>query len=154
MRFSLLDGAIGDVLRRGITKNMARGDHRRDVADFATDDNGQFRLKISPVLRKGNFNFPAIGQQRSRGLEPKERLLREFPAHLADVIGVIQTDGDDFAGHNRHEGLETFARGRLPGKGRRAENIALHTEDFAVHDFGVEDILTLAKPSDGSHKRV
>jgi hypothetical protein len=69
------------------------------------------------------------------------------------MIGIIQTDRDDFTWFDRCQRFDAFARGRFSGERRRPENVSFQAEKFALYDFGVEDILTLAKPSDGSHKK-
>ena len=53
--------------------------------------------------------------------------------------------------HDRHQRLHAFARRRLAVERRRAENIATQTEQFAVHDFGVKDIIAFLESSNGSH---
>ena len=56
-----------------------------------------------------------------------------------------------FARHHRHQSFDTFARRGFFVKRRRAENVALQPEQFAVHHFGVENFVAFLEPSDGSH---
>ena len=63
LAFGILDRAVADVLRGGVAENVARRLRGRDVADFASDDDGQFGFVIRAMLAKRDFNLPAVGNQ-------------------------------------------------------------------------------------------
>ena len=42
--------------------------------------------------------------------------------------------------------------GRFAVEGRRAKDIAAQPEQFAVHDFGVKNLVALLKSANGSHR--
>ena len=48
------------------------------------------------MIRVRNFNFSAVGNQGGGGFDPKERFLGEHFVLLARVVGVIQTNRDNF----------------------------------------------------------
>ena len=152
LALGVLDRPVTDVLRGGIAKNVAWRLRGRDVADFPTDDDAQFRLEIRAMFRKWNLNFPAVRQQRCRGFEPDERLLRQWFSRLARVIGIIQSDADDFRRHDGNQCLDAFARSGFAVERRGTENVAAQPEQFAVHDFGVKNFLALLKSANGCHK--
>ena len=151
LALGVLDGAVADVLRGGVAKDVAGGGGGGDVADAAADDNGQFGLEIGAMMRIGDLDPGAIGNEGSGGLEPEERLFGQRLVLLAGVVGVIETDGDDFGGRHRSEGLEALEGERLFVERGRAKDIAADAEKPALHDFGVEDLVTFLKAAIRSH---
>jgi len=85
----------------------------------------EFGLEISAMRGKGNFNFAAIGNERSRRLQPEERFLRQRLARLTGVVGIIQPDGNDLRGIHRGERPQPLDLSRLLIEGRRAEHVPL-----------------------------
>ena len=148
----VLDRAIADVLRGGVAEDVARGGGGRDVAHPPADDHRQLGLEIRPVRGEGNLNLQSVGDERRGRLEPEERFLRQRLAGFARVVGVIEAHGDDLGGVHRGQGAQSFEGRRLLVEGRRAEDVAVEAEQFAVHNFGVENFVTLLESADSCHK--
>ena len=111
LAFSALNIAIADVLRGGITKNVAARRLRGHVAKPPSNHNGQLGLIIIAVTRERQVNLTAIRDQRGGRLQPKERLRGRLEIALACVIGVVEAYGDYFAGFNRHQGADAAGGG-------------------------------------------
>ena len=78
--------------------------------------------------------------------------LRQRFAGLPRVIGVIQSHGDDLGGRDWRQRADALELCGLLIKRRRSENVALQTEDLAIHHFGVKNLVTLLKPADCCHR--
>jgi len=58
LTFRVLDGAISDILRRSIAKDVTGGRSRRHIARPPAYNNRQFRLKIRSVVGKRDNERP------------------------------------------------------------------------------------------------
>ena len=59
---------------------------------------GEFDFEICLMFGKRNLDRAVVGQKRRRRLEPDERRAERRAFHLRDMIGVIETDGDELLG--------------------------------------------------------
>ena len=68
------------------------------------------------------------------------------------MIGVIQSNGDNFGRNDGDERAHAFARGGCLVERRRPEDVAVQSVNFSIHNLRVEDVLAFLETSDGSHK--
>src|SRR5260370_13869722 len=73
---------------------MIGRDLRTDIFRPSADDDRKLDFEIGSMIGKRNFNSAAVRQQRAWRLEPDQRGTQRSPFHLRDVIGVIESDGD------------------------------------------------------------
>src|SRR5207247_1374985 len=71
LAFTVLNGAVADVLRRSVAQDIAGGGRWGNVTHTPANDDGQLGLKIGAVIGKRDFDFPSVGNQRGAGLDPK-----------------------------------------------------------------------------------
>src|ERR1044071_2133613 len=71
LAFTILNGAVADVLSRSITENVTSRRRRRNVAHPPANHNSQLRFEIGPVIRERHFDFCAIRNDRSRRFDPE-----------------------------------------------------------------------------------
>ena len=62
------------------------------------------------MFGKRDLDRAVVRQKRARRLKPDQRSAERRPLHLRDVIGVIQSDCDEFRGRDRHIDLQTRER--------------------------------------------
>ena len=91
---------VTDIQPYRVTENTIGGRFRTDIFRRSADDDRKLDLKIGSMLGKRDFNRAAMRQQRAWRLEPDQRSAQRSPFHLRNVIGVIESDGDQFRGRN------------------------------------------------------
>ena len=92
--FGLLQIAIADVDPETVAENELRRLLRVHVFCRLTDDNCQLDLEIGLVRRVGYLDPAVVREKRAWRFEPDQRGAQWRSRHLANVIGVIETDRD------------------------------------------------------------
>lgn len=95
LALSRLDRPVGNVLCRGVSKDVTRGGGRGHISHPPADNHRQFGLKIGSMSREWNLDLRTIRDERGRGLKPEEGFLRQWLAGFSGVIGVVQSHGDN-----------------------------------------------------------
>src|SRR5690349_14225548 len=103
------------------------------------------------MIGKGDFDFCAVRNERSRRLEPKERLFGQRFAGFAGMVGVIEPDSDDFRRTDGRERAQALQARRFSLKRRGPEDITLQTKQFAIHHLGIKYLVALLKSADCCH---
>jgi len=103
------------------------------------------------MVRKWNFDPAPIRNQRRRGFDPKQGLLRDRFLTLARVIGVVQTNSHNFGWHHGDQRPNAFEFRRFFFERGRSENISYYPENFAINHLGVKNIVTLLKTAYRCH---
>src|SRR5258705_10938231 len=75
LAFAILNGAIADVLSRGVAQNITGSSSGGDVPHAPANDNSKLSLKVRAMIRKWHLDFAAIRNNGSAGFNPNKRLL-------------------------------------------------------------------------------
>ena len=145
LAFAILYRPIADVLRRGVPKNISSSGRRCHVAHPPSNDNRQLRLKIGSMIWKGHFDLASVGDQRSAGLDPNQGLFGQWFPAFPRMIGIIQTDRDDFGRCYRDKSAHPFELHRFFLERGRPKNISAQRVNLAIDNFGVKNRVALLK---------
>src|SRR5712671_2665207 len=74
LAFTILDRTVTDILGGGVTQNITCRGGWRHVTHPASNDDAELSLKVRAMGWKWHFDFAAIRDYGSAGLDPNERL--------------------------------------------------------------------------------
>ena len=92
------------------------------------------------MLRKCDFDRAAVRQKGAGRLEPNQRSAQRCSFHLRNVIGVIQTDCDQFGRRNRNIDLQVSEFPHIASRCnldpiRLRQHVHVLTAHFAIEEF-------------------
>ena len=96
----------GDVIENRIAEYAVHRIVDVDIADCATNDNRELRLRVNTTVVRANLNSRLMADQARRGFQEKRRMIRS--RYLAFVArGIVHRDADNFSWH-RHGREPTY----------------------------------------------